>query len=99
MFQNSKTIKVLQQLLLTAYRLLRFSGSTFIKLWNWSPLFQLLIHANKTIRYLAIWCLSIAFNMSDEQREKAVQYWVGANNEVISIEWENGNTQDIGMLT
>ncbi|CAI2169296.1 7876_t:CDS:10, partial [Funneliformis geosporum] len=97
--ENSKEIKDLQQLLLTAYRLLRFSGSTFIKLWNWSPLFQLLVHANKAIRYLSIWCLSIVFNMSDEQREKALQFWVGANNEKISIEWNHEDTQDIGMLT
>ncbi|CAG8439564.1 5371_t:CDS:10 [Funneliformis mosseae] len=97
--ENSREIKDLQQLLLTAYRLLRFSGSTFIKLWNWSPLFQLLVHANKTIRYLSIWCLSIVFNMSDEQREKALQFWVGANNEKISIEWNHGGTQDIRMLT
>ncbi|GBC28203.2 uncharacterized protein OCT59_003902 [Rhizophagus irregularis] len=89
----------LQRLLLTAYRLLRFSGSTFIKLWNWSPLFQLLIHVNIAIRYLTVLCLSIVFNMSDEQRESAFHYWVGADNEMISIEWENGNTQDIGMLS
>jgi len=89
----------LQRLLLTAYRLLRFSGSTFIKLWNWSPLFQLLIHVNKAIRYLTVWCLSIVFNMSDKQRENLFHFWVGADNETISIEWETGNTQDIGMLS
>ena len=89
----------MQRLLLTAYRLLRFSGGTFIKLWNWSPLFQLLINTNKAIRYLTVWCLSIVFNMSDEQRENSIRLWVSADNEMISIEWEDGNIQDIGMLS
>ncbi|GES99488.1 midasin [Rhizophagus clarus] len=97
--ENFQVTKDLQRLLLTAYRLLRFSGSTFIRLWNWSPLFQLLIHVNKTIRYLTVLCLSIVLNMSDEQRENVIRFWVGADNEMASIEWEDGNTQDIGMLS
>ncbi|RIA85786.1 P-loop containing nucleoside triphosphate hydrolase protein [Glomus cerebriforme] len=94
--EDTHATKDLQRLLLTAYRLISFSGSTFIKLWNWSPLFQLLIHVNKSIRYLAILCLSIVFNMSDEQRQNAFHFWVGADNEDYE---ENGNTQDIRMLS
>lgn len=57
----------LQDLLLTTYRLLSFSSSTFVPLWNWGSLVQLLKTTNAILRYLTILCLSKAYQLSDLQ--------------------------------
>ncbi|CAG8438258.1 2742_t:CDS:10 [Acaulospora morrowiae] len=86
-------------LLMIAYRLLRFSERTFVPLWNWSSLFQLLTNSDNSIRYLTVLCISIVFNMSDAQREIAYRIWVGPKEERILIDWEDTGTFDIRMLT
>ncbi|CAG8485903.1 6023_t:CDS:10 [Diversispora eburnea] len=68
--------KDLKCLLIIAYRFLRFSRDTFSNLWNWSSLFQLLVHPDKSIRYLTVSCLSIVFNMSDFHKENSYLIWV-----------------------
>ncbi|CAG8447499.1 16137_t:CDS:10 [Dentiscutata erythropus] len=93
------TEKDIQSLLITAYRLLRFSTTTFSRLWDWSTLTQLLTHPNKAIRYLTLCCLGIVFGMSDEQKERAHSIWVGPKIDPILIDWENGETLDVRMLT
>ena len=57
----------LQDLLLTTYRLLSFSSSTFVPLWNWGSLVQLLKTSNPNLRYLTVLCLSKAYQLSDLQ--------------------------------
>ncbi|KAI9498450.1 P-loop containing nucleoside triphosphate hydrolase protein [Zychaea mexicana] len=57
----------LQDLLLTTYRLLSFSTSTFAPLWNWGPMVELLKSPNECIRYLTILCLGKAYGLSDLQ--------------------------------
>ncbi|CAG8594552.1 11651_t:CDS:2, partial [Racocetra fulgida] len=95
---NYMTEKDIQFLLITAYRLLRFSATTFSRLWDWSTLIQLLTHSNKAIRYLTLCCLEIVFGLSDDQKEKAHSKWIGPKNEPILIDWENGETLDVRML-
>ncbi|CAG8839229.1 16405_t:CDS:2, partial [Racocetra persica] len=95
---NYMTEKDIQFLLITAYRLLRFSTTTFSRLWDWSTLIQLLTHSNKAIRYLTLCCLEIVFGLSDDQKEKAHSKWIGPKNEPILIDWENGESLDVRML-
>ncbi|KAI9314232.1 P-loop containing nucleoside triphosphate hydrolase protein [Dichotomocladium elegans] len=57
----------LQDLLLTTYRLLYFSASTFVPIWNWGSFVQLLRYDNPNLRYLTILCLSKAYQLSDSQ--------------------------------
>lgn len=57
----------LLSLLLTAYRLLNFSTSTFIPLWNWGPLVQILNHPDITVRYMSVLCLSKVYGLSNAQ--------------------------------
>ncbi|CAG8487914.1 37837_t:CDS:10, partial [Gigaspora margarita] len=96
---NYMTEKDIQSLLITAYRLLKFSTITFSRLWDWSTLTQLLTHPNKAIRYLTLRCLGSVFGMSDAQKEKAHSIWIGPKNDSILIDWENGETLDVRMLT
>lgn len=70
--QNPTTTTSLHTLLLTTYRLLSFSTSTFVRLWNWSPLFRLLSHSDEGVRYYTVMCLSMVFGMSDSQRWRAL---------------------------
>ncbi|CAG8520226.1 11027_t:CDS:2, partial [Dentiscutata heterogama] len=48
---------------------------------------------------LTLCCLGIVFRMSDEQKERAHSIWVGPKNDPILIDWENGETLDVRMLT
>ncbi|CAJ0828752.1 4355_t:CDS:2, partial [Entrophospora sp. SA101] len=99
--ENSSSIKDLQLLLVTIYRLLKFSVSSFVHLWNWTPLFQLLLHSDNTIRYLTILCLSIVYNMSVTQQEIALEYWTcsSKSHHIINyLELENGEIIDVRML-
>ncbi|KAH8552550.1 P-loop containing nucleoside triphosphate hydrolase protein [Umbelopsis sp. PMI_123] len=53
-------------LLLTTYRLLNYSTSTFSSLWSWSPLFPLLSSSSRTVRYLTVLCLSKVYSITDQ---------------------------------
>ncbi|KAI9262309.1 P-loop containing nucleoside triphosphate hydrolase protein [Phascolomyces articulosus] len=71
----------LQDLLLTTYRLLSFSTSTFAPLWNWGPMVELLKSPSESIRYLTILCLSKAYGLSDLQTKSLL----GPNDEPLMI--------------
>lgn len=68
----------LQELLLTTYRLLLFSTSTFTPLWNWGPLVQLLQFQDPAIRYITVLCLSKVYGLSDAQIKSLLTSVVGA---------------------
>ncbi|KAI8972107.1 hypothetical protein BDB01DRAFT_854805 [Pilobolus umbonatus] len=67
----------IQDLLLTTYRLLSFSTSTFISLWNWEPLIQLMKYPDPCIRYLNVLCLSKVYGLSDEQTKTLLSSVIG----------------------
>ncbi|KAI8145635.1 P-loop containing nucleoside triphosphate hydrolase protein [Fennellomyces sp. T-0311] len=67
LWKTTSTGDELQDLLLTTYRLLSFSTSTFAPLWNWGPMVGLLKFPNECVRYLTILCLSKAYGLSDVQ--------------------------------
>ncbi|CAG8496210.1 11400_t:CDS:2, partial [Acaulospora colombiana] len=96
---SSAVTKDIKCLLTIAYQLLRFSARTFVPLWNWSSLFQLLTSSDESIRYLAIQCISIVFEMSNAQREIARQIWVFPKGGNVFIDWKDIETCDIRMLT
>jgi len=63
----------LVELLLTTYRLLSYSTSTFSPLWSWSPLFSLLSSSSSnTVRYLTILCLSRVYGITDQKTAQAL---------------------------
>ncbi|KAI7907509.1 P-loop containing nucleoside triphosphate hydrolase protein [Cokeromyces recurvatus] len=76
-YDDSKIVDELQDLLLTTYRLLIFSTSTFKSLWNWGPLVQLLQFQNPCIRYITILCLSKVYGLSDAQVKSLLSSIVG----------------------
>ncbi|KAI8371327.1 P-loop containing nucleoside triphosphate hydrolase protein [Radiomyces spectabilis] len=71
----------LQDLLLTAYRLLSFSTVTFSSLWNWGPIVELLNHRSGCIRYLSILCLAKVYGLSDAQTKGLLQSVTGCSDE------------------
>ncbi|KAI8642397.1 hypothetical protein BD408DRAFT_180035 [Parasitella parasitica] len=68
----------LQDLLLTTYRLLGISTSTFIPLWNWGSLVQLLQFQSPYIRYITVLCLGKVYGLSDAQIKGLLTSVVGA---------------------
>ncbi|KAI7849614.1 P-loop containing nucleoside triphosphate hydrolase protein [Circinella umbellata] len=70
---TSSTTAELQDLLLTTYRLLSFSTSTFAPLWNWGPMVELLKYSDDCVRYLTILCLSKAYGLSDLQTKSLLK--------------------------
>ncbi|KAI9276342.1 P-loop containing nucleoside triphosphate hydrolase protein [Umbelopsis sp. AD052] len=65
--------KALVDLLLTTYRLLSYSTSTFSPLWSWSPLFALLSSSSSTVRYLTVLCLSKVYGITDQMTAQALR--------------------------
>ncbi|CAG8555969.1 630_t:CDS:2, partial [Paraglomus occultum] len=96
---SKASTRLLQRLLLTGYRLLKISRITFTRLWNWSPIYQLLSHSDAAVRFLSVICLSYVLDLSDTQRLTATELWVGPQNEKVYMAWEDGVQRDIGMLT
>ncbi|KAG0307077.1 AAA ATPase midasin [Dissophora globulifera] len=78
-----------QDTLMTCFRLLSFSPSTFITLWDWTPIYNLLSFndgfevsnishsGNKddhnVVKYLAIRCLAIVLDIRDDQIGRALK--------------------------
>ncbi|KAI8971571.1 P-loop containing nucleoside triphosphate hydrolase protein [Mycotypha africana] len=91
------------ELLLTAYRLLSFSSSTFIPIWNWGPVVQLLEYREPTIQYMAILCLSKVYQLSDVQTKSLITATVGAGKSIDELETPihviiDGTRVDIRLL-
>ncbi|KAI9260402.1 hypothetical protein EDC94DRAFT_542138 [Helicostylum pulchrum] len=94
----------LQDLLLTTYRLLRFSTSTFTPLWNWGPLVQLLQFPDPSIRYTTVLCLSNVYGLSDAQTKSLLTSVVGAGHSLDEADEPlytmiDGNRVDIRLLS
>lgn len=93
----------LQDLLITTYRLLHFSTSTFTPLWNWGPLVQLLQFPNACIRYTTVLCLSKVYGLSDAQIKNLLTSVVGAGHSLDESDEPlytmiDGNRVDIRFL-
>ena len=69
----------LQDLLLTTYRLLEFSLSEFVPLWNWGPLVQLLRYENPCIRYMTVLCLAKVYDLNDAQNKSLLTSVTGCS--------------------
>ncbi|KAI8086936.1 P-loop containing nucleoside triphosphate hydrolase protein [Gilbertella persicaria] len=92
----------LQDLLLTTYRLLEFSSSAFISLWNWGPLVQLLQIESPCVRYLAVLCLSKVYSLSDAQTKSLLTSVVGRSldeSDEPLYTLINGDTVDLRFLS
>ncbi|KAL7319508.1 AAA ATPase midasin [Mucor circinelloides] len=94
----------LQDLLLTTYRLLSFSTSTFTPLWNWGPLVQLLQFQNPCIRYITVLCLSKVYGLSDAQIKSLLTSVVGAGHSLDEFDEPlfttiDGNRVDLRFLS
>ncbi|KAF9929042.1 AAA ATPase midasin, partial [Modicella reniformis] len=59
--------------LMTCFRLLTFSPSAFINLWDWSPIYNLLSYNDDALKYLAIRCLAIILDIRDDQIGSALK--------------------------
>ncbi|KAG0044860.1 AAA ATPase midasin [Gryganskiella cystojenkinii] len=59
--------------LMTCFRLLNFSQSTFTTLWDWTPIYNLLSYNDEAIKYLAIRCLAIVLDIRDDQIGEALK--------------------------
>ncbi|KAI9487690.1 MAG: hypothetical protein EXX96DRAFT_514297 [Benjaminiella poitrasii] len=79
-YNNPEVVDELQDLLLTTYKLLHFSTSTFKPLWNWGPLVQLLQFQNPCVRYITCLCLSKVYGLTDAQVKSLLKSIVGAEN-------------------
>lgn len=54
-----------EEVVKAGWRLLRFNRQEFCKIWDWSPLFSLLLSSsNRTLRYFASQCVSILLSLS-----------------------------------
>ncbi|KAF9194234.1 AAA ATPase midasin [Haplosporangium sp. Z 11] len=53
--------------LMTCFRLLNFSQSTFASLWDWTPIYNLLSYNDDALKYLAIRCLAVVLDIRDDQ--------------------------------
>ncbi|KAI8600925.1 P-loop containing nucleoside triphosphate hydrolase protein [Dissophora ornata] len=62
-----------QDTLMTCFRLLNFSQSTFATLWDWTPIYNLLLLNDDPLKYLAIRCLAIVLDIRDDQIGKALK--------------------------
>ncbi|CEP09720.1 hypothetical protein [Parasitella parasitica] len=94
----------LQDLLLTTYRLLGFSASTFAPLWNWGPLVQLLQFQSPCIRYITVLCLGKVYGLSDAQVKSLLASVVGAGHSLDESDEPlfmtiDGNRIDIRFLS
>ncbi|KAF9575027.1 AAA ATPase midasin [Mortierella alpina] len=59
--------------LMTCFRLLTYSPSTFVPLWDWTPLYSLLSYNDEPLRYLALRCLAIVLDIRDDQLGAALK--------------------------
>ncbi|KAF9586477.1 AAA ATPase midasin [Lunasporangiospora selenospora] len=62
-----------QDTLMTSFRLLKFSQSTFASLWDWTPVYTLLSYNDDGIKYLAIRCLASVLDIRDDQIQEALR--------------------------
>ncbi|KAG0022720.1 AAA ATPase midasin [Entomortierella chlamydospora] len=62
-----------QDTLMTCFRLLNFSQSTFATLWDWTPIYNLLSYNDDALKYLAIRCLAIVLDIRDDQIATAMK--------------------------
>ncbi|KAI8339483.1 P-loop containing nucleoside triphosphate hydrolase protein [Chlamydoabsidia padenii] len=98
---SSSDVTQLQELLFTAYKLLKFSTTTFTPLWNWGPLVQLLHHNHHTIRYLTTLCLSKVYGLNDLQTKNLLDAVIGFSvdqSEEPLMAVLDGNRIDLRML-
>ncbi|KAI1311961.1 AAA ATPase midasin [Mortierella claussenii] len=77
-----------QDTLMTCFRLLNFSSSTFTGLWDWTPIYNLLSYNDDALRYLAIRCLAIVLDIRDDQIGKALKAHCQSGSD---IEWIAGS--------
>ncbi|KAF9437661.1 AAA ATPase midasin [Entomortierella beljakovae] len=62
-----------QDTLMTCFRLLNFSQSTFVTLWDWTPVYNLLLYNDDALKYLTIRCLAIVLDIRDDQIATALK--------------------------
>ena len=84
-----------REILLALYRLLMFRKEAFVGLVEPLHLFPLLVHPNRTMRYLVIKIISIYMNAGDFQEQEMVSKYLGED-AVLGI--YEGKTVDYGFL-
>ncbi|OAQ30077.1 P-loop containing nucleoside triphosphate hydrolase protein [Linnemannia elongata AG-77] len=77
-----------QDTLMTCFRLLNFSQSTFGSLWDWTPLYNLLSFNDEALKYLALRCLAIVLDIRDDQIGSALKVHLA---EGTDISWIAGS--------
>ncbi|KAF8942691.1 AAA ATPase midasin [Haplosporangium gracile] len=77
-----------QDTLMTCFRLLNFSQSTFGWLWDWTPLYNLLSFNDEALKYLTIRCLAIVLDIRDDQIGSALKVHLA---EETDISWIAGS--------
>ncbi|KAF9915434.1 AAA ATPase midasin [Lobosporangium transversale] len=80
-------IKRAHDTLMTCYRLLKFSSSTFSTLWDWTPVYSCLGFSDEPLKYLAIQCLAVVLDIRDDQISEALKVHLNIKD---SIEWSVG---------
>jgi midasin (ATPase involved in ribosome maturation) len=87
----------IRETLLTAYRLIFFSRSIFLRFIKPAPLFALRQHPDLSIRYLAIELLSFSIGMTDAAKAKWTEEYLGGPKNAITAPWEHRRI-DYGLL-
>ncbi|KAG0206795.1 AAA ATPase midasin [Mortierella sp. GBA30] len=77
-----------QDTLMTCFRLLTYSQSTFAPLWDWTPVYNLLSYNDEALKYLAIRCLAIVLDIRDDQIGTALSIHLA---EGADISWITGS--------
>ncbi|KAG0341494.1 AAA ATPase midasin [Podila horticola] len=62
-----------QDTLMTCFRLLNYSPSTFVPLWDWTPIYNLLSFNDDALKYLTIRCLAVVLDIRDDQIGSALK--------------------------
>lgn len=73
--------------LMTCFRLLNFSQSTFTALWDWTPIYNLLSYNDEAIKYLAIRCLAFVLDIRDDQIGETLKTHLNGAN----VDWTEGS--------
>lgn len=95
---SSDTTTYLQSLLLNALRLLFYRKDKFRSTWNWTPLYRLLHHPDRAIRYLSLRCLAYVNPWSEKTLLAAVAKWVPDPNEAVMLQVD-GKQHDLIFLS
>lgn len=74
--------------LMTCFRLLTYSPSTFVPLWDWTPLYSLLSYNDEPLKYLALRCLAIVLDIRDDQIGAAIKVHLAQGTD---ISWMTGS--------